>query len=62
MTFLSIHVLFNNNFDEFKVIEVQTDENGNFMIISLFAMDKELLLVNIYGPQKRQPSLLPESF
>ena len=61
MTFLSIHVLFNNNF-EFKVIEVQTDENGNFMIISLFAMDKELLLVNIYGPQKRQPSLLPESF
>ena len=61
MTFLSIHVLFNNNF-EFKVIEVQTDENGNFMIISLFAMDKELLLVNIYGPKKRQPSLLPESF
>ena len=44
-------VLLNNNF-EFKVREVQRDENGNFTIISLFAMVKELLLVNVYGPNK----------
>ena len=42
----SVAVLFNNSF-EFKVREVQRDENGNFLIILLFAMNKELLLVNI---------------
>ena len=50
-----VAVLFNNNF-EFKVREVQRDENGNFMIILLFAMNKELLLVNIYGPNKDNPA------
>ena len=50
-----VAVLFNNNF-EFKVREVQRDENGNFIIILLFAMNKELLLVNIYGPNKDNPA------
>ena len=48
-------VLFNNNF-EFKVREVQRDENRNFIIILLFAMNKELLLVNIYCPNKDNPA------
>ena len=51
----SVAVLFNNSF-EFKVREVQRDENGNFIIISLSAMDKELLLVNIYGQNKDNPA------
>ena len=47
--------LFNNNF-EFKLREVERDENGNSIIISLSAMDKELLLVNVYGPNKDNPA------
>ena len=48
-----VAVLFNNNF-EFKVREVHRGENGNF--ISLSAMNKGLLLVNVYGPNKDNPA------
>ena len=50
-----VAVILNNNF-EFKVRAVQRDENGNFIIILLFAMNKELLLVNIYDPNKDNPA------
>ena len=44
-----VAILFNNNF-EFKVHKVYKDAGGNLMFISLTTMDKDLLLVNVYGP------------
>ena len=49
-----VAVLFNNNF-EFSVQKVERDENGNFIMISFRTMDKDLLLVNVYGPNKDNP-------
>ena len=49
-----VAILFNNNF-EFKVNKVNRDENGNYIIMSISAMDKELLLVNVYGPNRDNP-------
>ena len=31
------------------------DAGGNFMFISLTSMDKDLLLVNVYGPNRDSP-------
>ena len=49
-----VAVLFNNNF-EFKIKNVDRDINGNYIIILLTVMGKDLLLVNIYGPNKDNP-------
>ena len=50
-----VAILFRNNF-EFKVNNVERDADGNYIIISLSTMEKELLLVNIYGPNRDNPS------
>lgn len=50
-----VAILFNNNF-EFKVNNVQRDPDGNFNVI-LHTKDKELLLVNMYGPNRDSPDL-----
>ena len=49
-----VAVLFNNNF-EFRINDIKRDINGNFIIISFSTMDKEILLVNLYGPNKDEP-------
>ena len=54
-----VAVMFSNNF-EFKIKDVNRDENGNFIIISLSSMDKDLLLVNVYGPNKDDPNFYNE--
>jgi exonuclease III len=46
-----VAVLFNNNF-EFKIKKVERAVNGNFIIILLTTEEKDILLVNIYGPNK----------
>lgn len=50
-----VAVLFNNNF-EFKINNVESDINGNFIIVSFTSMEKELLLVSVYGPNKDDPA------
>ena len=50
-----VAILLNNNF-EFKVNKVQCDENGNYIIMSISTMDKDLLLVNVYGPNRDNPN------
>ena len=54
-----VAILFNNNF-EFKVNKVESDSQGNFIIISFTTNDKELLLVSIYGPNKDDPAFYEE--
>ena len=49
-----VAVLFNNNF-EFKVNKVSKDSNGNFILISLKVMEKDFLLISLYGPNKDDP-------
>ena len=50
-------ILFKNNF-EFKVNKVQRDPDRNYSVISLHAMNKELLLVNVYGLNRDSPDFL----
>ena len=49
-----VAILFNNNF-EFNVQKVYKDACGNFMFVSVTTMDKDLLLVNVYGPNRDSP-------
>ena len=49
-----VMTLINNNFEQ-KVKRIKTDENGNFMILDMVIEDKEVTLVNIYGPNKDNP-------
>ena len=35
--------------------KVYKDASGNFMFISLTSMRKDLLLVNVYGPNRDSP-------
>lgn len=50
-----VAVLFSNNFD-FKVNKVIKDTEGNFIIIKLKTMGKDILLINIYGPNRDNPN------
>ena len=51
-----VATMFNNNF-EFKIKVVKRDENRNFIIIiSPSIMDKALILVNVYDPNKDNPT------
>lgn len=50
-----VAVLFSNNF-EFKIKNVNRDENGNFIIVHFSSIQKDFLLVNIYGPNRDDPT------
>ena len=54
-----VAVMFNNNF-EFKIKKVYKDTEGNFISVYLTTMNKNLLLVNIYGPNKDTPEFYKE--
>lgn len=47
-------ILFNNNFD-FKVKSVDRDPNGNYLIVVINTMEKNIVLVNLYGPNTDNP-------
>ena len=49
-----VAVVFNNNF-EFKINSTEKDDSGIFLIISFSSMDKDFILVNVYGPNKDDP-------
>ena len=42
-------ILMNNNFD-YNVTKVESDPNGQYIILNLETMNKKFLLVNLYGP------------
>ena len=46
-----VAILFNNNF-EFKVQNVERDNNGNRLILTIEIEGKLFTLINIYGPNK----------
>ena len=51
-----VAILFNNNF-EFKVNSVAKDDDGNFIALNIcIEKNIELLLVNIYEPNRDTPS------
>ena len=48
-------ILFNNNF-EFKIINKETDRNGNYLNLEVLIENKyNILLLNVYGPNKDSP-------
>lgn len=49
-----VAVLFNNNF-EFSVEKVKKDLNGNYIFVAAKILDKRVLIVSIYGPNKDNP-------
>ena len=49
-----VMILINNNF-EYKVERVETDPNGNFIILDIKMQDKRFTLVNLYGPNEDKP-------
>ena len=49
-----VAILFNNNF-EFKVNKIYKDSDGNCQMLSVNTMDKTILVVNLYGPNKDDP-------
>ena len=42
-------ILINNNFEQ-KVKRIKNDENVNFLMLDMNIEDKDITLVNIYGP------------
>lgn len=49
-----VAILFNNNF-EYEIIQVTTDEIGNYLAIDLRIEKYNILLINIYGPNRDSP-------
>ena len=49
-----VAILFNNNF-EFKTSNVHKDEDGNFISVSITTKEVEIVLINIYGPNRDKP-------
>ena len=50
-------VLLNNNFEQ-KVKRIKTDKNGNYIILDMVIEEKEITLVNLYGPNEDNPQFL----
>lgn len=54
-----VAVLFNNNFD-FKIKKTIIDNAGNFIVLLMHTMGKDMVLVNIYGPNRDDPTFFEE--
>lgn len=50
-----VAILLNNNF-EFKVNRVYRDEGGNYLLLSINTMEKDFLIVCLYGPNRDDPT------
>ena len=46
--------MFNNTFD-FKAKTIDTDQQGNYIIVNLKTIENEFTLINIYGPNRDNP-------
>ena len=49
-----VAILLNNNFD-FKIKNVTRDPQGNYIILTLKTMEKEIVFINVYGPNRDEP-------
>ena len=49
-----VAILLNNTFD-FKVNVIDSDPQGNFIILKLKTMEQEFTLINMYGPNRDSP-------
>ena len=49
-----VAILFNNTFD-FKVNVIDSDTEGNYIILKLNTMENDITLINIYGPNRDNP-------
>ena len=49
---VAIH--FQNNF-QYKIVGIETDDNGNMLSLNLKINDLRLKIINIYGPNKDSP-------
>lgn len=49
-----VMVLINNNFEQ-EVKRIKTDNNGNYIILDMIIEDREVTLVNLYGPNNDNP-------
>lgn len=49
-----VAILFNNNF-EFQLKKVYKDTEGNFIFASIRMMEKDFLIVSLYGPNRDNP-------
>ena len=54
-----VMILLNNNF-EHKVEQVNSDPNGNYLILDLKIDDKNFTLINLYGPNEDKPKFYKE--
>ena len=54
-----VAVMFMNNF-EFKINDVKRDKNGHFILISFSMKNKDILLDNVYGPNRDTPAFYEE--
>ena len=50
-----VAILFNNDF-EFQVKGIFRDNGGNFLMVHISTMKMDVLLVNIYGPNRDDPN------
>ena len=53
-------ILFNNNFD-YKLHNVQSDDDGNKLIVEMSIQEKKFSLINIYGPNRDTPEFYGSS-
>ena len=54
-----VTILLNNNF-EYKVEKVDSDPNGNFLILDIIIEGKHFTLINLYGPNEDKPKFYKE--
>ena len=54
-----VAILFNNNF-EFKINRYHKDIEGNFIVMDLSTAEKNITLINVYGPNKDSPQFYRE--
>ena len=54
-----VAILINNTFD-FKLQTVEKDMDGNLLILNCFIHEKNIALINVYGPNKDSPMFYQE--
>ena len=54
-----VTILFNNNF-EFSVTKVNKDIAGNYVFATVRIMDKDFVIVSLYGPNRGNPEFYAE--
>ena len=50
-----VAILFNNTF-EFQVLDTYKGDNGNYLMVLIKVKGREIMLVNVYGPNRDNPN------